>query len=64
MLGDQLLTDMLGANRMHFCTILTNPVAKRDLKCTKVNRVFEQMIFSLLEKRGKLKRGNYDDKVL
>ncbi len=63
-LGDQLLTDMLGANRMHFYTILTNPVAKRDLKCTKVNRVFEQMIFSLLEKRGKLKRGNYDDKVL
>ena len=63
-LGDQLLTDMLGANRMHFYTILTAPIAQRDLTCTKVNRVFEQMIFRVLEKRGKLKRGNYDDKLL
>ncbi len=62
--GDQLLTDMLGANRMGFYTILTTPVAKRDLTCTKVNRIFENMVFQLLEKQGKLKRGEYDDKVL
>ena len=28
-LGDQLLTDMLGANRMHFYTILTRPLVSR-----------------------------------
>ena len=63
-LGDQLLTDMLGANRMRFYTILTQPVAKRDLTCTKFNRIFENMIFQRLEKQGKLKRGDYDDKIL
>lgn len=63
-LGDQLLTDMLGANRMKFYTILTKPVAQKDLTCTKVNRIFENMIFALLEKQGKLKRGEYDDKIL
>lgn len=63
-LGDQLLTDMLGANRMRFYTILTKPVAARDLTCTKVNRVFENLIFTLLEKQGKLKRGNYDAKEM
>lgn len=63
-LGDQLLTDMLGANRMHFYTILTKPLVSRDLNCTKVNRVFEQMVFRVLERQGKIKRGEYDDKIL
>lgn len=63
-LGDQLLTDMLGANRMKFYTILTKPVAQKDLTCTKVNRIFENLIFAMLEKQGKLKRGEYDDKIL
>ena len=64
MLGDKLLTDMLGANRMHFYTILTKPLVSRDLNCTKVNRVFEQMVFRVLERQGKIKRGEYDDKIL
>ena len=63
-LGDQLLTDMLGANRLHFYTILTKPLVSRDLNCTKVNRVFEQMVFRVLERQGKIKRGEYDDKIL
>lgn len=63
-LGDQLLTDMLGANRMHFYTILTRPLVSRDLNCTKVNRVFENLVFHVLEHQGKLKRGEYDDRIL
>ena len=59
-----VLTDMLGANRMHFYTILTKPLVSRDLNCTKVNRVFEQMVFRVLERQGKIKRGEYDDKIL
>lgn len=62
-LGDQLLTDMLGANRMRFYTILTHPVAQRDLTCTKINRIFENIIFRLLAVSGKLKRGTFDDEM-
>lgn len=60
-LGDQLLTDMLGANRIGFYTILTNPVAKKDLTCTKINRVFENMVYKVLKFRGKLVKGEYDE---
>lgn len=60
-LGDQLLTDMLGANRVGFYTILTNPVAQKDLTCTKVNRIFENMVFRVLAAQGKLHRGKFDE---
>lgn len=30
----------------------------RDLNCTKVNRVFEQMVFRVLERRERSKGGN------
>lgn len=60
-LGDQLMTDMLGANMMRFFTILTAPIVQRDLSFTKFNRVFEKIVFFLLEKSGKLKRGEFDE---
>lgn len=60
MLGDQLMTDILGANWMGFYTILTAPVVQRDLSFTKVNRVFESAVFYLLKVTGKLKKGDYD----
>ncbi len=62
-LGDQLLTDVLGGNRMRYFTILTSPVAKRDLPCTKLNRKVENFIYYMLEKRKKLKRGVYDENM-
>lgn len=58
-LGDQLLTDMLGGNVAGFYTILTKQVVVRDLKWTKINRVFENMVYKLLERKNLLKRGNY-----
>ncbi len=60
-LGDQLLTDMLGDNRVGFYTILTTPVAQKDLTCTKINRFFENMVFRVLAIQGKLHRGEYDE---
>lgn len=62
-LGDQLLTDILGANRVHFYTILTNPVAQKDLTCTKINRIFENMVFKLLEISKRLKKGVFHDEM-
>lgn len=60
-LGDQLLTDMLGANRVGFYTILTHPVAQKDLTCTKINRVVENMVFGLLKAKGNLRKGEFDE---
>lgn len=60
-LGDQLLTDMLGANRVGFYTILTHPVAQKDLACTKINRIFENVVFKILEVQGKIHRGKFDE---
>lgn len=63
-IGDQLLTDMLGGNLAHFYTILSKPVVTRDLKWTKINRVFENMIYQLLEYKKLLIRGEFDDETL
>ena len=63
-LGDQLLTDMLGANHIGFFTILTTPVATRDLRVTKVNRIFEAMVFEVLKRQGKLRKGEYYDETM
>ncbi|WP_418547925.1 YqeG family HAD IIIA-type phosphatase [Longicatena caecimuris] len=60
-LGDQLMTDILGANVMRFYTILTAQVVERDHSFTKVNRVFENIVFSLLKVTGKLVKGEYDE---
>lgn len=57
--GDQLLTDVLGANRMGFLSILVNPISNVDLFGTKINRIFERKIFRLLENRGLFKVGEY-----
>ncbi len=63
-LGDQLLTDMLGGNLAHFYTILSKPVVTRDLKWTKINRLFENLIYRLLEHKKLLIRGEFDDETL
>ena len=60
-LGDQLLTDILGGNRMHMTTILTTPLVQRDITWTRLNRLVEQQLYRLLEKKKKLKRGVYDE---
>jgi HAD superfamily phosphatase (TIGR01668 family) len=59
--GDQLLTDVWGANRMEMTSILINPIGTLDFVATKLNRFLEGVIFRHLEKKDLLKRGNYYD---
>lgn len=59
--GDQLLTDVFGAKRMKIDAILTKPLYQKDLKSTKINRRLEELIYSRLERKGKLKRGIFDE---
>jgi uncharacterized protein len=51
-IGDQLLTDVLGGNRGGFHTILVIPVAKTDGLITKFNRLVERRILNWFRKKG------------
>lgn len=57
--GDQLLTDVWGANRMGFISILINPIGILDFAPTKINRFVENTIYNFLEKKDLLKKGEY-----
>lgn len=53
-IGDQLLTDVLGGNRSGFHTILVVPVAQTDGFTTRINRKIERRILNWFRKKGKL----------
>jgi uncharacterized protein len=53
-IGDQLLTDVLGGNRSGFHTILVVPVAQTDGFFTKFNRFAERQILNWFRKKGML----------
>lgn len=57
--GDQLLTDVLGANRMGITSILVNQISTNDFKCTKINRIIENFIIRHYTKKGVFKKGEY-----
>lgn len=51
-IGDQLLTDVLGGNLSGFHTILVVPVAQTDGFFTKFNRFVERRILNWFRKKG------------
>jgi len=53
-IGDQLLTDVLGGNRSGFHTILVVPVAQTDGFATRINRKIERRILNWFRRKGKL----------
>lgn len=50
--GDQLLTDVLGGNKAGLYTILVVPISEREGFWTKVNRTFEKLVFVWMDLRG------------
>ncbi len=52
--GDQLMTDVLGGNRGGFHTILVEPLVKTDEWKTFLNRKMEKVIMRYFRKRGLL----------
>lgn len=42
--GDQIFTDIIGANRCKMFSILVKPIAEKDLLVTKIKRPLENMI--------------------
>ncbi|MEI3613311.1 YqeG family HAD IIIA-type phosphatase [Pseudogracilibacillus sp. SO30301A] len=55
-IGDQLLTDILGGNRAGFYTILVVPIVQSDAPITKFNRNLERWILNYFYRKGKLTR--------
>ena len=58
-IGDQLVTDIYGANRLDITTILVNPVSSKDSLYGSVNRKLEKAIIKKLAKNEVFVRGKY-----
>ena len=58
-IGDQLLTDIYGANKLDITSILVNPLTEKDYNITMFNRIVEKYIFIRLEKKDLFTRGKY-----
>ena len=58
-IGDQILTDILGGNRVGIKTILVNPISKKDRKVTMINRRIERYIMNKLKLRKLFTKGKY-----
>ena len=58
-IGDQLLTDIKGGNKVGITTILVNPIGTKELFFTKFNRFFEKGILKKLREKDLFKKGKY-----
>ena len=58
-IGDQLLTDIYGGNRVGIKTILVNPVSKEDIVPTMFSRLIEKRLMKKMHKRGIFTKGQY-----
>ncbi len=58
-IGDQLLTDILGANRLQFTSVLVNQISLKEKFPTTINRFFERIIIKHLTKKGLFTKGVY-----
>lgn len=52
--GDQLLTDVLGGNTAGFHTILVVPIVETDGFVTRINRKIERRILNWMRRKGKI----------
>lgn len=57
--GDQILTDIVGGNRMHFHTIFFDPLVKVDSKHTGFSRYLEKYVLRWLIWRKRFNKGEY-----
>ena len=60
-IGDQLITDIKGANRMGMVSVLTDKLAKKDHFLSYFNRFREIFIYRKFKKENVLIRGAYYD---
>jgi HAD superfamily phosphatase (TIGR01668 family) len=54
MIGDQVFTDILGANRLGLYSILVVPLSRREFILTRLVRLAEQRVLATLQAKGML----------
>lgn len=59
--GDQMLTDIVGGNNVGVTTVLVNPVSTKDPIWTRPNRYFERRIMRKLRNHDLFSKGRYYD---
>ena len=60
-IGDQLVTDIYGGNKVGITTILVNPMSNIDMPFTKIHRYIERKKINKMTKEGIFKVGEYYD---
>lgn len=58
-IGDQLITDILGANKVGFTSILVNPISPMEPFRVRINRSLEKRIIKKIQKLGLDIKGDY-----
>lgn len=58
-IGDQIITDVVGGNNIGILTVLTDPISKKDMFLTKFNRIIEKIIIRRLSKKSLFIKGKY-----
>lgn len=53
LVGDQIMTDIIGANRMKMFPILVKPISEKDIWITKIKRPIENRIIVNYQKKEK-----------
>ncbi|MFT8392555.1 MAG: YqeG family HAD IIIA-type phosphatase [Liquorilactobacillus ghanensis] len=56
LIGDQLLTDVIAANRAGIRSVLVRPLVETDAWNTKINRFFERILKHYLQKKNLMAR--------
>ena len=59
--GDQLMTDIFGGNRVGLTTILVNRIGPVEPITTRFNRIWERKLLKKFNKKGVLIKGEYYD---
>lgn len=60
-IGDQLLTDIKGGNKVGITTVLVNPISTKDPIWTRFNRYFEKKVMRKMTDRDLFFKGRYYD---
>lgn len=58
-IGDQIMTDVLGGNSFGIYTVLVEPIGVKDLKITSFNRFLEDRKVAKMNKLGLFKKGEF-----
>lgn len=58
-IGDNIITDILGGNKVGITTILVNPISNKEALTTHIIRKYEKIIMRKLAKRELFYRGKY-----